>query len=166
MNKLIASSRYLILMPVLACLLGALVLMVYGCVQAAVETVKSVKLMAQGSSTGIKDESVKFIELVDVFLLATVLYIIGIGLYELFVDKLDLPEWLIIRTLDDLKVKLISVVVTVLSVVFLGRVVNWDGNTSILALGAAVALVIASLTFFVWKQKDGKPAKGAVEENP
>jgi uncharacterized membrane protein YqhA len=159
MSRLISLSRYVVVVPVLASLLGAGVLMVYGGVQVVVETVRSLELMVTGSEKGIKKESVAFIELVDLSLLATVLYVIGVGLYELFVGRVELPEWLVIKILDDLKVKLISVVVTVLAVLFLGQVVSWDGKTDLLPLGAAIALVIAALTFFLARHGSGKADK-------
>ena len=55
-----------------------------------------------------------FIESIDLFLLDTVFFIISLGLYELFIgDTLEWPHWLVIHTLDDLKNKLIGVIVVV-----------------------------------------------------
>jgi uncharacterized membrane protein YqhA len=71
------------------------------------------------------------------------MYIIAVGLYELFIDSsLPMPGWLRINTLDDLEERLLSVVVVLLAVTFLGSAVTWDGSNGILALGAAIALVI------------------------
>jgi len=42
------------------------------------------------------------VEIVDLFLVATVFYIIALGLYELFIAKAPLPGWLKICNLDDL----------------------------------------------------------------
>jgi len=65
------------------------------------------------------------IEVVDLFLLATVFYITALGLYELFIDdRIKVPIWLEIHTIDDLKTKLTSVIVVVLSVLFLSEVVR------------------------------------------
>ncbi|MFN5933654.1 MAG: YqhA family protein, partial [Roseiflexaceae bacterium] len=62
---------------------------------------------------------------------------------------LELPAWLNISSLDDLKNKLTSVIVVVLGVVFLGKIVSWDGSSDILNIGASIALVIAALTWFL-----------------
>jgi hypothetical protein len=99
------------------------------------------------------------IELIDIFLLGTILYIVALGLYELFIDAtLPVPSWLQIATLDDLKDKLVGVVVVLLAVTFLGRAVVWNGSGQILPLGAAIALVIAALALPRWQRtKDGKP---------
>ena len=93
------------------------------------------------------------IEVVDLFLLATVFYITALGLYELFIDeRIKVPDWLEIHTIDDLKTKLTSVIVVVLSVLFLSEVVRWNGGTNILPLGSGIALVIAALTYFLSSQ--------------
>ena len=152
MARILALSRYLVIIPVIASLFGALILMLYGAVATVVDATYVFEQMANGNDKGLKTAAVQFIELVDVFLLATVLYIIGVGLYELFIGELDMPDWLVITSLDDLKVKLISVVVTVLSVLFLGLVVSWDGEKNLLIPGAAIALVIGALTLFLAQQ--------------
>ena len=94
---------------------------------------------------------VELIEIIDIILLGTVLYIVALGLYQLFIDQnLVLPRWLKVNDLTDLKRDLIAVVVVLLGVSFLGEVVNWEGESDVLPLGAAVALVIAALGFILW----------------
>jgi uncharacterized membrane protein YqhA len=92
------------------------------------------------------------IEIVDLFLLATVVQVVSLGLYQLyFRQDLQLPKWLKIETLDDLKSKLVGVSITVLAVFFLGKAITWDTGIDILYLGGAAAMVIAALTFFLSK---------------
>jgi uncharacterized membrane protein YqhA len=82
---------------------------------------------------------------------------IALGLYELFINTdLKLPEWLQIRTFDDLKLKLVGVVIVVLAVLFLGQVVAWNGERDLLRFGAGIAVVIAALTYFLSTAKGGK----------
>ena len=53
--------------------------------------------------------------------------------------------------------------VVLLGVSFLGEVVNWEGESDVLPLGAAVALVIAALGFILWltpKMHDPDDAQG------
>ena len=95
--------------------------------------------------------AVELIEITDIILLGTVLYIVALGLYQLFIDRnLPLPHWLKVNDLTDLKRDLIGVVVVLLGVSFLGEVVNWEGEHDVLPLGAAVALVITALGFILW----------------
>lgn len=104
------------------------------------------------------------IEAVDIFLLATVLYVVALGLWELFVDdSVDLPAWLEIHSLDDLKSKLISVVIAVLSVLFLGTVIEKPEPMSIALAGAGIGIVIAALAFFLRSAHTTEKAEPAAE---
>jgi uncharacterized membrane protein YqhA len=151
MRRLIAATRYLIIVPALGSLIAATALIAYGSVEIANLIIGSVTQSIGGMD--IKVLALHFIEVVDLFLLATVLYIIALGLYELFVDdRLVLPHWLTIHDLDDLKNKLTGVVILVMGVLFLGQVVTWDGRRDLLHYGAAIALVIAALTYFLSQQ--------------
>ena len=158
LRRAVSWSRYLILIAVVAIVIAALVLLVYG----AAQTVGVVQTtFGEGvSGKGAKALILSIIELVDLFLLATALYVIAAGLYELFVDEtVPLPSWLEIHDLDDLKDKLIKIVIVVLGVLFLGQVISWDGQRDLLSYGAAIALVIASLTYFLsQKSKKDRPA--------
>jgi len=100
------------------------------------------------SESGSKKLAVSCIQLIDLFLLGAVLYIVALGLYDLFIDdKLPMPSWLIIGDLDDLKGKLIGVVIVLLAVTFLSNVVTWNGDTNIVALGAAIGVVLLGLGY-------------------
>ena len=147
-RRIFAASRYLILLPVIGSLVGAITLIVYGLLYSLQSAVAA--FSKEISEKGLKTLAVDSIELVDVFLIGTVLYIISIGLYELFIDKdLPTPEWLQISSLDDLKSKLIGVLVVVLAVAFLSQMVGWDGQANLLIPGAATAAVIGALTWFL-----------------
>jgi uncharacterized membrane protein YqhA len=110
-----------------------------------------------------KHLALELIQLTDLFLLGVVLYIVGLGLYELFIDPaLPTPAWLSTHTLDDLKQRLLGVIVVLLSVTFLSDVVDWDGNTSVLALGAAVGVVLLPLVLLT-RNHDHAHAAGAAQ---
>ena len=94
---------------------------------------------------------VELIEITDIILLGTVLYIVALGLYQLFIDQsLALPRWLKVNNLTDLKRDLIGVVVVLLGVSFLGEVVKGEDKNLLLPFGAGIALVIAALGFILW----------------
>ena len=90
------------------------------------------------------------IQIIDLFLVATVFYLISMGLYELFIAKAPLPGWVEIRNLDDLKTKLLGLTVIALAVVFLGYALTVSAETSILELGAAVGIMIAAISAYLW----------------
>lgn len=95
--------------------------------------------------------SVHFISAIDLFMVAVVMFVMGIGLFELFVDtdqSICYPHWLKINNLNDLKEKLISAAVVVIVITFLKHIVMWEKPLETLYFGGAIAIVIASITLF------------------
>lgn len=88
---------------------------------------------------------VRLLEVIDVFLLGTVLVILAIGLVELFVTELRLPAWLVIHSLGDLKGKFIDVLQLVAAIKFLEKLVVAKSALDVLWYGLAVAVVIGVL---------------------
>jgi uncharacterized membrane protein YqhA len=141
--------RIVTIIPVVATFVAAVALMVYG----AIDTWHFVQsLYFSGHAPDREEGMLTAIEIVDLFLLATVVEVVSLGLYQLYFNQdLDVPKWLKIETLDDLKSKLVGVTVTVMAVSFLGRVIVGANGPDILYLGGGVALVIAALSFFLSK---------------
>lgn len=147
-RRLFSSTRYLLLIPVLGALVSSMAILIFG----AVETYQTIVSMLDGSLLleSPKPLLLKFIEIIDLFLIGTVFYITALGLYELFIDeKVPTPTWLHIDHLDDLKSKLLGVIIVILVVVFLAQVINWSGGLDILGLGTGMAIVIAAVTYFL-----------------
>lgn len=92
--------------------------------------------------------TVELIEIVDSFLIATALLIFSVSLYELFIGKLDLPEWALAHDLHELKTKLSSMVVLVMAVKFLEKLLDVKDAASLLQIGAAITLMSAVLIAF------------------
>jgi uncharacterized membrane protein YqhA len=156
MRRLIELSRYVVAVPAIGSILGAFILMVIG----TIEILRSlVKLF--DTAIPLKESVVSILTAVDTLLLATVLLVIGYGLYELFVDAdVQLPPWLEIRSLDDLKAKLIGVVVAIIAVVFLGVLVDATDANDIMLIGigaGAVVLGLAAFTYATRKDPGAKP---------
>lgn len=155
-SRILSSSRYLVLIAVLGSFMAFIALLIYGGFE-TVKTIVDVAVAADFSEKGAKELILSAIQIVDLFLLATALYLIALGLYELFIDDtIDLPKWLVIHNLDDLKEKLVGVIIIVMGVLFLGKLVGWDGKSDLLNPGAGIALVIAALTYFLGEKKKGK----------
>lgn len=101
-------------------------------------------------SAGEEEIILKALKSVDLVLLGVVFFIMGIGLYELFVGAIDnLPAWLVIKDIDELKSMLIKVVIVVMGVSFTGKIVTWDAKTDLLGYGLGLGVVIFALTFFL-----------------
>jgi uncharacterized membrane protein YqhA len=89
------------------------------------------------------------VEIIDGYLLATVLLIFSLGLYELFISKIEqaesseTPSVLAIHSLDDLKTRLGRVIIMILIVNFFEHAITMDfhGPLDLLALAAGIALI-------------------------
>jgi uncharacterized membrane protein YqhA len=153
LRRILASSRYVVLIAVVGTFVGALTLLVF---EAIVIADVVMDLIREGSASpkDAKSLAVGLIQAVDVFLIAIAAYIISLSLYALFVDDtLPLPRWLQVHDLEDLKANVVSVVIAVLAVLFLAEAVGWDGTRDILGFGASLALVIVALTLFLMSKK-------------
>lgn len=137
------------ILPVIGSLFSAVALIVYQMAVMAASSLSAIK-NAELSPSAAKTYAVRVVESVDVFLIAIAVYIIGIGLYALFIDEsVKLPHWLKLTNLEDLKSHLVSVVVAVLAVLFLSEAVAWDGSRDIIGFGLSIATTIAALAYFL-----------------
>lgn len=154
--KVIAGGRFFVVIAVICSFLASIIILVYGGLLTFHSASQIINTGEISSKVG-KKLVVSMIESIDFFLLGTVFYITSLGLYELFIDEnIQVPKWLEIRNIDDLKARLISVVVVVLGVVFLGQAVSWDGRNDLLNFGLSIASVIFSLTFFLNAHRDAR----------
>ncbi len=156
MEPVLWQSRFIIVLAVLAGLLGALVLVLIGVADVLLVFTKG---FAQVRSLQAMDDFQTYaigniIAAVDVFLIATVLLIFGIGLYELFISKLDVADdthharrVLGVRDLDDLKERLAKVIVMALVVAFFKIAIGLkiQGVLELLLLGLAILSASAAL---------------------
>jgi uncharacterized membrane protein YqhA len=153
LKPLLNASRFLVLAAVLGALAGAAALFTYGLVDTVVVIARTIAT-GEVSTVGAKQLMLYFIEVFDLFLLGTVMLIMALSLYELFFDSdLKLPARLEIRTFEDLKSNLVTVVIVVMAVTFLGQIVSWNGEAELFSFGLVVALVIAALNFYLWIAK-------------
>ncbi len=92
----------------------------------------------------------KALKSIDMVLLGVVFFIMGVGLFELFVASIDnLPEWLIIKDIDQLKTMLVKVIIVVMAVSFAGRIISWDGESDIMGYGLGLGAVIFAMAYFL-----------------
>lgn len=154
LRRALASSRYLVVIAVLGTLAASLTLLVYEALVVAEGVIEAIRI-GSVSAAEAKLLAVDLIQAVDIFLIAIAVYMISLGLYVLFIDEsLPLPRWLVFRDLEDLKANLVSIVIAVLAVLFLREAVSWDGQSNLLELAAALALMIAVLIFFLSRKSD------------
>ena len=94
------------------------------------------------------------VKIVDFYLLGSALLIFGLGLYELFISRIDgahesesRASVLVIRTFDDLKNRLGKVILMIMVVSFFERVLAVRTNTplDVVLVGAGILLVAGAL---------------------
>jgi len=148
-RRLIELSRYVVALPAMGAIIGSFVLMVIGLFDVGASVVKLFQ-----REVAMKESVVSILAAVDTLLLATVLMVIGYGLYELFVDDtVTLPAWLEIRSLDDLKAKLIGVVVAIIAVVFLGILTDATSASDVMTIGIGAGAVLVGLAAFTFASR-------------
>lgn len=166
--KLLARSRYLIIIAVLGSLLASFLVIVlagWHILRVTLEVIQ--QDVASGDVS--KRVAVGAIELIELFLLGIVLYVIALGMYQLFIERdVYLPHWLEIRSLDNLKERLLSTVLVMLAVTFLGYAVTWDGTINIVGIGVGIALVIAAIAYTIrtGKQTEREEEPGSDTNSP
>lgn len=109
------------------------------------------------------------VEIIDGYLLGTVLLIFALGLYELFISPIEQAEKsktassvLIINSLDDLKGRLAKVILMILIVKYFEHAVSMKFNTpmDLLLLAGGIALLGLALFLTHDKSAHAKPRHG------
>lgn len=150
MEKLLIKSKKLVQIAVISLLASSFIAFLWG-------VVKTISTMWNLLVSYGKDPlaAIALIELMDIFLIAIALFIFAIGLYELFIKDIELPQWLVIRNLYDLKVKLGSIIILVMAVTFLKHLVEWKDPQGTLFYAIAISLVsVALIAFSYFGKKD------------
>lgn len=99
----------------------------------------------------------KSLHAVDLYLLGIAMFIMSVGLFELFVgDIKGLSKWLVVKDLDQLKSMLVKIVIVVMSVSFTNKVITWDEKTDLLGFGVGMGAVILALSYFLVVKYNGK----------
>jgi uncharacterized membrane protein YqhA len=146
-SRVVGRSRFIVLLAVAGVMLVAITLFLLGTVQAVTGVYHAWESVVRGTSSN-TELTVEFLEIVSLMLKAVVFYIIGVGLYSLFVAPLNITVSLGVQTLSDLESKVVSVVVVILGVTFLEHFIAWKDPLATLQFGAAAALVVAALVLF------------------
>lgn len=151
-QNLLWNARWVMLLPVVGLLAGA----VYFAVQTGLEVWRAL-------GSGSLDRALPLmVGAVDLALLASVLIIFALGLYELFIAEIRRPEGglnnvLVVKSLNDLKTKLGQVILMILIVKFFEKAQAFAPKAALdfLFYAGAVALLGAAL-WLVQAEKSGK----------
>ena len=150
-ERALSLSRIVIIVPVIVLVLSAISSFAYGTdvfVRSVDRVVKDPNLTSHNLGF--------LLLLTDLFLVGATLMIAAFGFYDLFVTRIDaghqslrLPGWLRMHDLNDLKARVISMIVLVAAVSFVDDVVESKASLDTLYIGVGVGVVIAALTAFM-----------------
>ncbi|ATX79146.1 putative membrane protein YqhA [Mariprofundus aestuarium] len=157
-EKLLWSSRYMTLLAVWSCIVGMALLFTLSAIDMGKLLLEFIDVYIFGHDVPNFHTVVvsHVITAVDDFLLAIVLLIFALGVYELHIDKLDFirdneaaGKLLQIESLDDLKDRLGKVILMILIVTFFKNVlsVKFDDPLNILYMGGGIFLVALASYF-------------------
>lgn len=157
----LSASRLVVIFPVLLLLLSALGAFVYGAdvfIQSAREIIDHP--LPVGDHIGL------FLLVVDLLLIGATMLIAAVGFYELFIspiggEKSRMPSWLQMHDLNELKARVIAMIILVAAVRFAELIVD-EVNTSreVLETGIGIAVVVVALTAFL---RYGTPARSEAD---
>lgn len=152
-------SRWLALVPVALSLVVAVVVFVLA-------SADVVRLVSKGAALLLAPDDVlsdarlalvaHVVKIVDLYLVATFMIVFSLGLYELFVGRIDAAErsevgrrLLLIRDLDDLKDRLAKIVMLILAMLFLEFALRLAPGSylDLLYLALGTTLIAAALLF-------------------
>lgn len=135
LEKLLWNVRYVTLLAVILSIISSIYLMILGSWE-IIEAILFYNPLIDSSISENNELLFKIISSIDLFLIAIVLLIFGFGIYELFVSEIDFTHskfkesTLIIRDLDQLKNKIIKVIIIVLIVKFFEKILKYSESFS------------------------------------
>lgn len=159
-------SRYLTIFAVVASIFSSIILFIKGTL-IAIETLQIffshtkfwdfLILSEKDRISDYEELLIGFVSSVDIYLFAMVLIIFGMGIYELFISKIDpverktdtRPTWLQVSSLDDLKSSLGKVILMVLIVNFFKASIGTPIKQAQDLLFLSIGIVLVSLALYI-----------------
>lgn len=174
-EKILFGMRYVTFLAVIGSMLSSIVLFALSTIQ-VIKALFGFEIEQAGSDNN--HLITIFVSSIDEYLFAIVLLIFSIGIYELFISKIDIvnkqkdsrPNWLIISSIDDLKSSLGKVILMILIVSFFeySLDIKYESINDLLLLGIGILLIAAALylTHPHSKNKENSQPKLSKEVNP
>jgi len=152
---LLFSLRFVTFFAVLGSMFASIALFIRSSLQVYEGLRFFVEKFHSGDSHDLEHLVAYFVSSVDGYLFATVLIIFSMGIYELFISKMDpvnrkvdsRPNWLVISSIDDLKSSLGKVILMILIVSFFEHSLNihYESVSDLLFLSVGILLISAAL---------------------
>jgi uncharacterized membrane protein YqhA len=137
-------SRFMVFLAVISSVFSALIMIIMGTIEVVNVCIEFFHAVSH------------LVSAVDDYLIGTVFMIFGIGLYELFISKIDVAEndetsskVLIIHDLDALKEKIAKVVIMVLIVTFFKYAININYTEMINLLYLSIGILLIAVSIYL-----------------
>jgi len=158
-ESILWNLRYVVILAVILSVLASITLFIIGSWD-ILHSIVFKNPLTNESINNNNDLLFKIISSIDMFLIGIVLLIFGFGVYELFISEIDIAKdkfssTLKISTLDQLKNKIIKVVIIVLIVKFFEKILkltpNFNTPQDLLLL--SVSILAICLGFYLINKK-------------
>jgi len=155
-ERFLWNSRLLVLIPVISSLLGSLVLFIVGTIDILKVTLTSINYYLGHDTQYIHDFIVTDIILaIDIYLVAIVLLIFGTGIYRLFISPIeeseesDIKHPFNIQSFDELKDKIVRVVILAVIIEFFRAVVDIRFSSPLDAIYLAISVFALAASLYL-----------------
>ncbi len=152
-GRIIGRTRFIVLVPVIAVILISITLFLMGAIEGGKIIWYTGAAMIQNASAGTPGVTVEFLTVIGTLLRAVAFYVIGVGLFSLFIAPLNLTASIGIESLGDLESKVLSVVVLIMAVIFLEHFTRWESPGELMYYAGAFAMVVLALVAFQWNSR-------------
>lgn len=154
LEKSLLLSRYWIAIAVLSTMLSAVFLFVWTLVNLTL-------FFWEGKYLEEKEIITNVVSSIDLFFLGIISLMVSFSLYEMYLKKdkevfQDCPNGLIIYSLDELKKKVVNVVLMILIITFFKFAINYEYKTIFDLLWLSVSVFFIALTIALGRIKIGK----------
>ncbi|WP_394389501.1 YqhA family protein [Shewanella woodyi] len=159
-ERVLWSSRLSVMLGVLACIIAAFVIFIMG-LKDVIHMLDLIwSYILTGSHEVRNDLIMVVVEILDTFLLGAVLLIFAFGLYELFINNLEVAEKskaagkiLVISSIDSLKSKLGKVILMMLIIKLFSYFIEMKPQSMLELLYMGVIIVLVALALMLTKDK-------------
>jgi uncharacterized membrane protein YqhA len=145
---LVEKSRYFVILAVVTVLIVSITIFVMGTLH-SILTIEHIWVKFSHDKIVSIGFLIELLEIINTMLKGVIFYIIGVGLYNLFITPIELCTQFGVSSLNDLEEKVISVVIVIFAVQFLKQLTLWENPLDILYFGLATTAVTLALVAFL-----------------
>ena len=159
-EKALWSTRFVVLFAVVSSIIASIILFLVGSYEIGNTIYKEISYLFFSGPFSKENLLVGVIAGIDLYLISVVLMIFGFGIYELFISKIDIARdniaitILEIENLDELKQKIIKVIIMVLIVNFFERILKMPYSSPEDLLWYAISVLALSVGIYVVRKDE------------